>query len=194
MSNTRQAQHPIDASFTARWSPRAFTGQPLSREQLNMLFEASRWAPSAMNVQPWRFCYALKGTPEFDRFVDLLLEGNQVWAKQAGALVAILSTTTYVGHDGVAKPFASHAFDAGSAWMSLALQAQQAGLITHAMGGFDSVRARDYLQVPDDLAIQAFVAIGYQGDAAQLPEALQAREKASDRRPVQEWTFEGPLS
>ncbi|WP_027589392.1 nitroreductase family protein [Pseudomonas sp. RL] len=193
MSNTRQPQHPVDASFPGRWSPRAFTGQALCREQLSALFEAVRWAPSAMNVQPWRFCYALKGTPLFERFVDLLAEGNQVWAKHAGALVALLSTTTYVGSDGSEKPFASHAFDAGAAWMSLALQARSMGLVTHAMGGFDNVRARDYLRVPDNLAINAFIAIGYQGDAEQLPEALQAREKASDRHPQEQWTFEGPL-
>ncbi len=115
MSNTRQPQHPVDASFPGRWSPRAFTGQALCREQLSALFEAARWAPSAMNVQPWRFCYALQGTPLFERFVDLLAEGNQVWAKHAGALVALLSTTSYVGSDGSEKPFASHAFDAGAA-------------------------------------------------------------------------------
>jgi nitroreductase len=146
-----------------------------------------------MNVQPWRFCYALKGTPLFERFVDLLAEGNQVWAKHAGALVALLSTTTYVGSDGSEKTFASHAFDAGAAWMSLALQARSMGLVSHAMGGFDNLRARDYLQVPDNLAINAFIALGYQGDATQLPEALQAREKASDRNPQEQWTFEGPL-
>jgi nitroreductase len=194
MSNNRQAQHPIAASFTGRWSPRAFNGQAVSQEQMSALFEAARWAPSAMNVQPWRFCYALKGTPLFERFVDLLAVGNQVWAKHAGALVAVLSATTYAGSDGSEKPFASHAFDAGAAWMSLALQAQQLGLITHAMGGFDNVRARDYLQVPENMAINAFIAIGYQGDAAQLPAALQAREQASDRQPQEQWTFQGPLA
>ena len=194
MSNNRQPQHPVAASFTARWSPRAFTGQALSQTQMSALFEAARWAPSAMNVQPWRFCYALRDTPEFERFLSLLVEANQVWAKQAGALVAVLSTTTYVGSDGSEKPFVSHAFDAGAAWMSLALQAHDMGLISHAMGGFDADRARDYLQVPDNMVINAFVAIGYQGDAAQLPEALQAREKASDRHPQEQWTFAGPLA
>ena len=194
MSNNRQPQHPVAASFTGRWSPRAFTGQAMTQAQMNALFEAARWAPSAMNVQPWRFCYALQGTPEFQRFLSLLVEANQVWAKQAGALVAVLSTTSYLGSDGTEKPFTSHAFDAGAAWMSLALQAHDMGLISHAMGGFDAERARDYLQVPDNMAINAFVAIGYQGDAAQLPEALQAREKASDRRPQEQWIFEGPLA
>ncbi|MHB1371929.1 MAG: nitroreductase family protein, partial [Pseudomonadaceae bacterium] len=55
MSNARQAQHPIASSFTARWSPRAFDGQPLSEARMRSLFEAARWAPSAYNFQPWRF-------------------------------------------------------------------------------------------------------------------------------------------
>src|SRR5690606_41335087 len=85
MSNARQAQHPISPAFTARWSPRAFDGRPLTQEQLRSLFEAARWTPSAVNFQPWRFCYALAGTPLFEDFVGLLVESNQDWARHAGA-------------------------------------------------------------------------------------------------------------
>ena len=194
MSNARQAQHPISPAFTARWSPRAFDGRPLTQEQLRSLFEAARWTPSAVNFQPWRFCYALAGTPLFEDFVGLLVESNQVWARHAGALVAVLSQTTRTGTDGEEKPFASHAFDTGAAWMNLAMQDHDMGLATHAMGGLDADRARQYLKPPANMAINAFVAIGYRGDASALPEALQAREQASDRTPQEQWVFEGPMA
>ena len=44
----------IDNLF-ARRSIRAFTGQPLSDEQITTLLEAAMAAPSARNSQPWHF-------------------------------------------------------------------------------------------------------------------------------------------
>ena len=61
---------------------------------MRTIIEAARWAPSASNLQPWRFFYALHGTPEFDTFLDLLVPGNQAWAKNAGALLILASKTT----------------------------------------------------------------------------------------------------
>ena len=39
----------------------------LDRDHERQFFEAARWAPSAYNAQPWRFLFALRGTPDFDR-------------------------------------------------------------------------------------------------------------------------------
>lgn len=193
MSNTRQAQYPVANAFTARWSPRAFDGQPLTVEQMQSLFEAARWAPSAHNSQPWRFCYALAGTAQFEEFVSLLVEANQTWARHAGALVAVMSQTTRSDSQGEEKPCPTHAFDTGAAWMSLAVQAHEMDLVTHAMAGFDAARAREHLRLPENIALHAFVAIGRRGDASALPEALQAREKASERDPQEQWVFHGPM-
>jgi hypothetical protein len=55
----RAPEHAVDPLFVQRWSPRAFTGEALPEATLMSLFEAARWAPSAMNAQPWRFVYAL---------------------------------------------------------------------------------------------------------------------------------------
>jgi hypothetical protein len=120
----RQADHPIDPLFLRRWSPRAMAGTPLRPDDLHPLFEAARWAPSSGNGQPWRFVYALRGTPEFAGFLDLLVPGNRIWCERAGALVVILSRT--VRDNG--KAVRTHSFDAGAAWMSLALQGTLQGL------------------------------------------------------------------
>lgn len=44
-----------------RRSIRRYTDQPVSRELLSALLEAARWAPSAHNRQPWRFCVVVDG-------------------------------------------------------------------------------------------------------------------------------------
>jgi nitroreductase len=191
----RTPSRKIDSLFHERWSPRAFTGEEIPVETLLGLFEAARWAPSAYNAQPWRFVYARRGTPAFERFVAALVPGNQAWARGAAALVAVVSqeVLTLPGQSAPA-PFPSHSFDAGAAWAQLALQAQLWGWSTHAMSGFDAKLAREALALPDHHHVEVFVAIGRQGDPAGLPDWARAREKPSDRRPLAELVREGSFA
>jgi nitroreductase len=185
MSAARPTEFPIDPQFTARWSPRAFTGEAISETALLSLFEAARWAPSASNLQPWRFLYGHAGTPAFQDILGGLVPFNQTWAGKASALIVVLSRTMSVAPGQTeAKPNAWHSFDAGAAWMSLALRARADGFATHAMGGFVAATLRERLGIPEDVAIEAVVAVGKQGDKAQLPEGLQARELPSARLPL----------
>jgi nitroreductase len=195
MTAARQPEYRIDPQFTQRWSPRAFTGEALDKGSLMTCLEAARWAPSGSNLQPWRFIYGLRGTPAFERLLGTRAQSNRVWAGQAGALVLVLSRTQRMvpGKD-EAQPIVSHAFDAGAAWMSLALQAQALGLHAHAMGGFDRVMAREVLHVPQDHALHAVVALGRRGDASLLPAALQEREAPNARLPLSALVAEGDFS
>ncbi len=130
-TNPRQADHPIDPIFLTRWSPRAFTGEPVPEAALASMFEAARWAPSSYNSQPWRFLYALCGTPNFDRFLGLLVEFNQSWAKTAGALVILVSKETMQAGDKIV-PSRTHAFDAGAAWGAI-WRSKRHGLVLRPM-------------------------------------------------------------
>ena len=76
-----QAQHDVDELFLDRWSPRAMSGEGVSDEELSTLFEAARWAPSSYNNQPWRILYARRETAQWPAFFNILVEGNQAWAK-----------------------------------------------------------------------------------------------------------------
>ena len=82
---TRIPEHAIEPLFYERWSPRAFTAEAVPEKVLLGLIEAARWAPSSMNLQPWRFVYARRGTPAFERFLSTLAPGNQLWAARAAA-------------------------------------------------------------------------------------------------------------
>lgn len=195
MTNARTPAFPVDPMFPGRWSPRAFTGEAIPTDVLMSCFEAARWAPSASNIQPWRFVYGLAGTPAFDTVLAGLVPFNQGWAAKASALVVVLSHTTSVAPgQSEAKPNAWHSFDAGAAWAQFALQAHLNGWITHAMGGFVADTLRASLGLPADVAIEAVVAIGKQGDKASLPEMLQTRETPNDRKPLGELVAEGRWS
>jgi nitroreductase len=183
----RIADYEINPVFLERWSPRSMNGEPMTEAELMQLFEAARWAPSSGNGQPWRFLYARAKTPEFPRFFDLLTEGNRPWCARAGALVVVLSRTTFDnGH-----PARTHSFDAGAAWMSLSLEGHWMGIVTHGMAGFDYGRAHTELAVPNEYAVEAMIAIGHPAGVDDLPEKYRAREVKNIRQPVRELAFEG---
>jgi nitroreductase len=186
----RHSDHPIHDQFTERWSPRAFKATVLTEVELLPLFEAARWAPSASNHQPWRFAYGLRGDEGFARIAEALVPGNRLWAEKAGALVAVASATTVL-REGKAAPNPWHAFDSGTAWGYLALQAHLAGLAAHAMGGFDAEKLAENLKLPEGYVLHAVVAVGHRGDADLLSEPLKSREVPNGRRPIRETVGHG---
>lgn len=188
----REAQHGVHPLFTDRWSPRAFNAEAIDEPTLLRLFEAARWAPSGFNAQPWRFIWGRAGTAAWTPLFESLAPFNREWAERASALVLVLSRTRWVQPGKTEEQaIASHAFDAGAAWAQLALQAHLAGWHAHAVGGFDHAAARRLLQVPDDYALHAVVAIGRRGDVALLPERLRSREHPNDRLPLRSIVAEG---
>ena len=190
--NPRIADHPANRIFLDRWSPRAFTGEAIPQSDLFTILEAARWAPSSYNSQPWRFLYATRDNAHWDKFLGLLNEFNQSWAKTGSAIVFVVSETTMAvpGKD-ARVPSHSHSFDAGAAWGYLALQASMLDWHAHGMVGIEMDRIRTELKVPEDCRIEAGIVIGKLGPKTLLPEALQAREVPSPRKPVAEIAFEG---
>ncbi len=189
-SSVRRAAYPIDSIFLDRWSARAMSGEALTLGELLPLFEAARWAPSSHNFQPWRMLYALRGTPHWQRFFDLLNPGNRVWAQRGGALVLFIGRKL---HDN-GKPCNTRSYDVGAAWENFALQAVRSGLAVHGLQGFDYERARVELAVPDAFNVEAMAVVGRPGDKSQLSEDLQRRETPNDRRPLAQTVCEGPYS
>jgi nitroreductase len=183
----RKPEHEIDEIFLNRWSPRAMSGEEISNTDLYSLFEAAKWAPSSNNNQPWRFVYARRNTPSWATFFNLLAEGNQVWAKNAAALVVVISKITFDSN----KPSRTHSYDTGAAWGSLALQGSINGLVVHGMQGFDYDKAKEVLHIPDAYQVEAMIAIGKKGRKEDLPVHLQEWEAPSKRKNLSEIAMEG---
>lgn len=189
--NGRTAEYPIDPLFLERWSPRAFTGEPIPHETLLTMLEAARWAASSFNAQPWRFIYAIRDTPPWGSLLSLLVPFNQEWAKHASALVfAVSKTRSRSLKTGEEHPLPTHSFDTGAACGFMVLQALKLGWHAHGMVGFDHERARMTLSVPKNFVVEAAFAIGRLGNASQLDEALRVRERPSDRHPLKLLVFE----
>jgi len=178
----------VDPVFPGRWSPRAFSPRAVPAEALDSIFEAARWAPSSFNDQPWLFFFA-RQPEDLARFRGWLHEFNQSWANQAPVLIFV-AARRHFAHNGTPNRVA--VFDSGAAWMSLALQAHELGLVTHGMAGIDVEKVHRELGLsPEQYEVIAAIALGYPGDPATLPEQLREREVPSGRKPRAEIAIEG---
>ncbi|MFT4308817.1 MAG: nitroreductase family protein [Candidatus Woesearchaeota archaeon] len=176
----------VDDLFPSRWSPRSFNEERIDDDAFTSLIEAARWAPSSRNMQPWRFVFAARDDPEWSGFLGVLDESNREWAHRASHLIIVIASAD----DTVVRP--GVAFDTGAAWMSLALQAQLSGLVTHPMGGFDTDAARGVANIPEGFAPIAMVAVGVRGAIEDLPEHRRASESSrSQRKPIGEIASRG---
>jgi len=192
MTTQRTPDYPIESIFLNRWSPRAYDASSMPAADLFTILEAARWAPSAFNVQPWRFLYAHREDAHWQNFLDLLDPFNADWAQHASVLLFVLSDTVMPG-DGNRQDKLSnyHSFDAGAAWAQLALQATSLGYQAHAMAGIHFDQTRESLVVPERYRVEVAIAIGKRAAPTMLPEELQEREQPSQRFSVNEIAFAG---
>lgn len=186
----RQTGLPVEPCFLERWSPRAFDKTAVPEGDLMTMLEAARWAPSAYNVQPWRFLYSLRDDGYWQRYLSLLDSFNAGWAKNAGALVFLLSDSL-VPESNPPRVSASHSFDTGAAWAHIALQAQMLGYQAHAMGGIYHAKTKELLKIPNRFKVEIGIAIGVVGDPASLPDGLRQREKPSVRKSLETLSHAG---
>lgn len=184
----RQPDHAIEPLFVERWSPRAMSGEEVTSEELERLFEAARWAPSSYNGQPWRFVYAHRETDAWDVFFPWMVEFNQGWAERAGALILVISKKTFEHNGELAR---THSFDTGAAWQNLALQGAQMSLVVHAMQGFDEAKAASDLELSDDYQVEILIAVGRPGDRSVLGDDLAKKEEPNSRKSIEDFAFEG---
>jgi nitroreductase len=185
MSKIAETYQPILEILQKRWSPRAFSDQPIKQATIDILIEAARWTPSAYNEQPWRFIIATKENEEkYQKLLNCLGEFNQVWAKSAPVLMITVARKKLT-LNGELNVHAWH--DLGAAMANLTAQATSEDIYVHQMAGFSAEKARDTFQISDDYEAVTAVAIGYLGDPNQLPDKLKERELAPrERKPISE--------
>jgi len=188
MSKQAQPDHPIHDLLARRWSPYAFDGRSVSREDALALFEAARWAASSYNEQPWRFIIALSSDkPAFDQVLSCLVEANQQWAQRTGLLALGVISTSFARNG---KPNRVALHDLGLAAANLTLEATARGLSVHQMAGIDPDRARQVFGVPQGFEVATAIAVGYRTPPEQLSGELRERETAPrSRKPLREIVF-----
>ncbi len=176
----------VDEIFYTRWSPRSFKKVEIAEHIYESIFDAARWSPSCFNAQPWRFITATN-EPFFSRFLLLLSEKNQLWAKNASLIGFIFSKNEF---DHAARKNNMAAFDSGAAWMAMTLQTRKFGLYTHAMAGIDRSACYTVLDIDEnESTIQCGFVIGAIDSPEKLADDFKNKEIPSPRKPLHDIWF-----
>jgi nitroreductase len=189
MGSGPRSELPLHPLINERFSPRAFSDRPITREELELLLEAARWAPSSMNEQPWRFIIALKGEASHELMLQAMNTGNRIWAEKAPLIVLNLVRRS-LERNGIGNPHAWH--DLGLALAQMNFQASAMGIGVRHIAGIDPKEARILFEVPEEFDVVSMMVLGYPGDLEALPENLKERElKRSPRKPIGDFVFAG---
>jgi len=152
-----------------RYSCRAYQDKPIEREKLEQILEAARLAPSAKNLQDWRFVAV---TDKETKHKIAQAANNQNFLQNAGAIIVACSVSNEVMRCGQAVG----PIDVAIALEHIALQAAELGLATCWIGSFYPEKVRPIVGIPQDIAIIELMTVGYPADSRKEPNR-QAIEK-----------------
>jgi nitroreductase len=180
--------HDILDLLRHRWSPRAFSADEVGSNELRLLFEALRWAPSASNEQPWSFLVATRQqSAAFEQLLACLNAGNQAWARNAAALAIAVAWRDLASKP---QPNRTSQYDLGQAVAYFTFQATALGIAVHQMAGIDLDKVRKVGAIPDGYDPVTAFAFGYPAESATLPEDIRKKDAAPRvRRPLHDFVF-----
>jgi nitroreductase len=165
MDKERKFDTPFQKLVKARRSIRRYLDKPVEREKILDCIEAARLAPSADNVEPWRFL--IIDDPELiARFSKKVFSGIYFiskFASQAPVLIMILARLDIIANR-IGKQIQGVHFyliDIGIAGEHIVLAAEELGLGTCWIGWFNSRKARKFFNIPRKYKIVSLMAMGY---------------------------------
>ncbi|MBN9792160.1 MULTISPECIES: nitroreductase family protein [unclassified Pseudonocardia] len=148
--------HPL---LSRRFSPLLFDeDHQVSDDEVALLIEAARWAPSAGNSQPWSFVAGRRGDDTHRRIVRHVLGASRDWAPTAAVLVVNLCHVLVEETDWEYSEFAL--YDLGQAVAHMTVQAAALGLATRQFRAFDRDGLAAEFDVPGHWQVTTVSAFG----------------------------------
>ncbi len=138
-----------------RRSVRSYTGESIPEEDLEVLLKAARSAPSAKNLQPWKFI-VITNKKTLQDLVSLC--HNQGFVADSGAFIV-----------GLTEDEKWSRIDLAIALDHLSLAAAQLDLGTCWIGAFKPDSFRSYFNVPPEYEITICMTVGYPSERGESP-------------------------
>lgn len=160
----------LDAILKRR-SVRSYLNKEVEEEKLREVLEAGRLAPSACNIQPWKFI-VVRDPSIRKQMVSAC--ANQKFVYEAPVL--IVGCIVEKGYN-MGGWYDSNILDIGIALDHMTLQAAHIGLGTCWIGAFDEMQVKRLLNIPEHVRVAAILTLGY-------PKNGNVFEK--DRKPFEE--------
>lgn len=148
-----------------RYSERVFDSRPIEHEKLNKILEAGRVVPTACNYQPQRF-YVLKSaealamarnvssfTYRSPLIILVCYDAREVWRNPG---------------DRYYQNYNSGEQDASIAATTMMYEAEELGVHSIWIRGFDSKSVVDTFDLPDDIIPVMMLGLGYPTDKSKV--------------------------
>lgn len=149
-----------------RRSIRKFKDQPVGRDVLLRLVEKASLAPSASNLQAWRFC--IVDDPSLVRKVDMFSPGL---SGKPPVLIAVCSDYGYAEQKTAGSNYKVYGciMDASMAAENLMLAAVEEGLGTCAIKSYNDAAVRKLLNLPEHMHLEILISVGYPDAEPKMP-------------------------
>lgn len=155
--------HSLHPLLRERYSPHAFdVNHHLQSEEISLLLEAARWAPSAGNSQPWAFVPARREEARHVMISKHLAPSSRRWAMDASALFVNIAHRFVEDSEIEFSEFSD--YDLGQAVAHLTLQAQAMGLACRQFRAFDLEALSQQLQLVSGWHVVSMTAVGRAGE------------------------------
>lgn len=156
-----------------RRSIRKFKDKPVERTLLLELVEKASLAPSASNLQAWKFC--IVDDPALVRKVDMFSPGL---SGKPPVIIAVCSDYGYAEAKTSGSNYKVYGciMDASMAAENLMLAAVEAGLGTCAIKSYNDAAVRKLLKLPEHLHLELLISVGYPSDEPKMPKRKSREE------------------
>ncbi len=167
-------------TIRTRRSVRRFTDDPVGREDLEKILEAARWAPSWVNVQPWRIV-VVQDLKRKEALQETLLPKNPA-AKGIAQAPVVLALIAERGKSGLyGDSFSTdkgdwYMFDLGIKAQNIALAAHSLGFGTVHVGAINHEKAGKVLGVTDGFEVVEILPLGRPAFSPKPPSRKELNE------------------
>lgn len=154
----------LDEVIRKRRSVRKYESMMVDTKILKEIIESARLAPSACNVQPWRFI-VVTDKQKVKMIFEKALGGivSNAWARTAPVFIVACAKKSLVVHRLGAgwKHIPYHYLDMGAAIEHILLKATELGLGTCWLGWFNKKVIKKILFIPREIDVVSLITIGY---------------------------------
>ena len=165
LTRGQSAGNAVTDQLLSAYSPKNFTAEPVTDQQLDLILKCGIKAPSGRNLQPWRFT-VVRDEPSMKDIIGNVVAGN----------VLILVSGPETQERGTPD------FDCGLATQNMFIAASSLGLGARIYGGPTAAAnaKREALQVPAGYKVIIILRVG------NIDKSVDAVSGASTRKPQEE--------
>jgi nitroreductase len=145
----------VMTAIKTRRSIRAYKNEPIEDEKLEAVLEAGRLAPSARNLQEWKYV-VVKDKALRDKLVNAA-NGQRFVGQAPAVIVACALQTDHVMPCGEL----SYPVDVAISVDHMTLAAVEQGLGTCWIGAFRQDEVKKLLDIPEEVRVVVLLPIGY---------------------------------